>query len=233
MASCCKRGDQTLAQVRKKVNGVMVFSESKLFPSEALARSWGTRLEAKLKQEGIAAVSHRRITLGELVLKHLKYQQSLRPLGRSTIQNHEYIAHEFRNLLLPDLKAKHLIDFTRRRHAEGVARATVLSNLSPVSAAVHAAPYAHDMLSAGSAPYTPFSKKVRVRKRVVNLLSGPVPPPELGILSLGIRGDAEQVSSLRAGAGTSPRPDAARRSRTRIGSQRHSPVNRRRLAVRR
>lgn len=143
MASIQQRGDTWFAQVRLKKSGVIVFSESKSFASEALARSWAQRLEDSVRVKGVAAIMQGRITVGELILKHLAYQQKLRPLGRSTIYNHETTAHAFRDINLSDLSAKHITDFVVRRTAEGAGPATILSNLSPLSAAVHAATYAH------------------------------------------------------------------------------------------
>jgi integrase len=143
MASITQRGDGFLAQVRKKQHGVIIFSESKVFDTKALAESWGARLEAELADKGIAGVQVGRVTVGELILKHLKYQRTLRDPGRSAVQNHEYMAQQFDKIQLPDLRAKHLIDFAIRRKAEGVKPATILANISPISAAIHAAPYAH------------------------------------------------------------------------------------------
>lgn len=144
MASITRRGDGWLAQVRLKEAGRIVFSESKTFPTEALARSWAQRLEAKVRKDGPAVAVGARMTVGELIETHLAYQRKLRPLGRSTIANHEYMADQFKKVMLGDLRAKHLVDFAvRRRSDDGAAPATVLANLSVVSAAVHAAPFAH------------------------------------------------------------------------------------------
>lgn len=143
MASITQRGDAWFAQVRIKQQGVVVFSESKTFPTRGMAESWAQRLEQKVKAEGVAAVAHRHTTVGELILAHLEYQQKLRPLGRSTIHNHETTAQAFAKVRLADLTARHVTDFVLKRRAEGVSPATILANLSPLSAAVHAAPYAH------------------------------------------------------------------------------------------
>ncbi len=140
MASIQQRGEVFFAQVRIKKAGVIVFSESKTFPTEAMARSWAERLEAKVKKDGAPT---RSMTVGELILEHLAYQQKLRPLGRSTIFNHETTAQAFHKINLNDLTAKDITDFVIKRKAEGAGPATILSNLSPLSAAVHAAPYAH------------------------------------------------------------------------------------------
>jgi len=140
MASIQQRGDVFFAQVRIKKAGVIVFSESKTFPTEAMARSWAQRLEDKVKKDGAPT---RSMTVGELILEHLAYQQKLRPLGRSTIFNHETTAQAFHKIKLDELTAKDITDFVVRRKAEGAGPATILSNLSPLSAAVHAAPYAH------------------------------------------------------------------------------------------
>lgn len=140
MASIQKRGEVYFAQVRIKKSGVIVFSESKTFPTEAMARSWATRLEEKVKKEGAPS---RSITVGQLILEHLAYQQKLRPLGRSTIHNHITTAQAFSTIALTALTSKDVTDFVVRRKAEGVSPSTILSNLSPLSSAIHAAPYAH------------------------------------------------------------------------------------------
>lgn len=142
MASITQRGDTWFAQVRIKQQGVVVFSESKTFPTRAMAESWAQRLEQKVKTDGVAATAHRQTTVGELIIAHLAYQQKLRPLGRSTIHNHETTAQAFAKVRLAELTARHVTDFALKRRAEGVLPATILANLSPLSAAVHAAPWA-------------------------------------------------------------------------------------------
>ncbi len=143
MASIQQRGDQWFAQVRQKKGGTIVFSESRTFPTEAMARSWAERLEEKVKQDGAITVAQREITAGKLIRMHLEYQQKLRPLGRSTIHNHQITAQAFDSIKINDLTAKHITDFVMRRKADGVSPATIMSNLSPLSSAIHAAPYAH------------------------------------------------------------------------------------------
>jgi integrase len=149
MASYSQRGDQTLAQVRRKENGVVVFSESKLFPDKDEAKTWAEALEKKLGKEGVAATSVRGRTVGWLILKHLEYLKNIKQpkgLGRSAIQNHEYMAEEFHTLKIGQMTAKHFVDFAARRRIEDkVAPATIASNLSVVSAAIHAAPHAHGL----------------------------------------------------------------------------------------
>jgi len=140
MPSIQKRGEVFFAQVRIKKAGVIVFSESKTFPTEAMAKSWAQRLEDKVRKQGAPVKS---ITVGQLILDHLDYQQKLRPLGRSTIHNHQTVAQAFSKINLHDLTAKDITDYVIRRKAEGAGPATILANLSPLSAAVHAAPYAH------------------------------------------------------------------------------------------
>lgn len=155
MASIQQRGDVFFAQVRIKKAGVIVFSESKTFPTEAMARSWAERLEAKVRKQGAPA---RSITVGDLILEHLAYQQKLRPLGRSTIHNHQTTAQAFSKIKLDDLTAKDITDFVIRRKHEGAGPATILSNLSPLSAAVHAAPYAHGI------PADPLQVDMAIKK---------------------------------------------------------------------
>lgn len=155
MPSIQRRGDSFFCQVRVKKAGVIVFSESKTFPTEAMARSWGERLEEKVRSQGAPT---RSITVGQLILDHLAYQQKLRPLGRSTIHNHETVAQAFSAIKLDELTSKHITDYVIRRKAEGAGPATILANLSPLSAAVHAAPYAHGI------PADPMPVDVAIKK---------------------------------------------------------------------
>ncbi len=143
MASVTPRGEGFFAQVRKKQGGTVVFSESKTFPTEALAWSWANRLEEKLKKDGIAATAQRSTTVGELVLTHLEYLQKLRPIGRSCIHTYETAACEFSKVKLSEFSRKHLIDYAVRRKAQGLAASTINADIMPVSAAIHAAPFAH------------------------------------------------------------------------------------------
>jgi integrase len=147
MASITPRGDKFLAQVRIKQGGVLIFSESKLFDTRPQACSWGERLEAKVKAEGPAKHATSKTTVGQLVRLHLKAQLKVRPLlGRSTIHNHEKIAAEFDHILVRDLRPKHLIDYAvRRKTQDGVAPATIKSDLSPVSAAFGVARIAYEI----------------------------------------------------------------------------------------
>jgi integrase len=143
MPTVVRRGDSFLCQVRVQRNGVKVFSESKTFPTSERALAWGRRLEAELQERGATSVSTRHLTVGQLVLKHLAYQRSLREVGRSSIHTHESIAQAFHNVGVNQLTAKRVVDYARRRAAEGAAPATIAAELSPVRAAFHAAPHAH------------------------------------------------------------------------------------------
>ena len=143
MASISKRGEGYLAQVRIKKGGVVVFSESKTFPSEDLAESWSKRLEKEIKERGVPAVARRNITVSDLILTHLKYLKELRPIGRSAIHTYEYMATEFYSVKLEDLTSAKIHQFAARRRAEGVTPATILSNLSALSASFNAASHAH------------------------------------------------------------------------------------------
>lgn len=147
MPSIQKRGDKFLAQVRIKQGGVVIFSESKVFETEVMAKTWGDRLEAKVKKEGPAKHHSSKITVGELVDMHLAAQLKYRPLlGRSTIHNHQKIADAFRKVKVSDLTSKHLIDYAVRRKTEdGVVPATIKSDLSPISAAFGVAKIAYEI----------------------------------------------------------------------------------------
>lgn len=143
MLGIIERNGSFLAQVRVTQQGVQVFSESKTFPTREKAESWRKRLLDEIKERGIASVAARDVTVGHLILKHLKYQQSLREIGRSSIHTHQTMAQEFDKIRLRDLKASHIFAFASRRRADGVAPATIAADLSPLVAAIHAAPFAH------------------------------------------------------------------------------------------
>lgn len=147
MASYSTKPDGcVLAQVRKKQGGVQVFSESKTFPTKGEAQTWAEALEKSLNASSVQVMLIRDKTLGELILTHLEYLQKVRPLGRSAVQNHQYMAQQFTKLKLTDMQARHFTDFAiRRKNEDKVSPATILANLSPVSAAIHAAPYAHNL----------------------------------------------------------------------------------------
>lgn len=137
MPSITPRGNKFLSQVRLKQGGELIFSESKVFDTRAQALSWGERLEQKVKAQGPAKFAATKMTVGELVRKHLAAQQVIHPLlGRSTIHNHNKIADEFERVRVCDLTPKHLIDYAiRRKTKDGVAPSTIKSDLSPISAA--------------------------------------------------------------------------------------------------
>ena len=143
MASITQRGDAWYAQVRNKKFGVIVFSESKTFPSRVLAEAWAARVEEKLKKDGVAVTAQRGTTVGDLVLTHLAYLKKLRPVGRSCIHTYETAACEFAKIKLSEFTSKHLVDYAVRRKALGLAPSTINADLMPVSAAMHAAPFAH------------------------------------------------------------------------------------------
>lgn len=143
MASVTKRGDKYLCQVRVMKHGAQVFSESRTFDVEDDARRWGRKLEAEVKARGPGPVAARSITVGELIRAHLKYQRQFKELGRSTIHNHEQTAAAFDDVKVGELSVKRIIDWAARRRAEGAGPATILANLSPLSAAFHAAKHAH------------------------------------------------------------------------------------------
>lgn len=150
MASYSIVDDRILVQVRKKVAGVVVFSQSKKFPLDErkAAEGWAERLEKDLDKKGVDGVTAARISLGELIRRHGEYIAKDKPggiLGRSLEQNYDYMAQQMDKVRLDSYRAKDLIDFASRRRAEGVSPATILSNLSPVSSAINAASWAHHL----------------------------------------------------------------------------------------
>lgn len=145
MASFSKRGEKTLAQVRIMRSGVAIFQQSKTFDTRVQAEAWAKKLEAKIERDGVPSAASSRVTVGDLLERHLKYQNALRPLGRSAVHNYEYMASSsLAGVLAVDLTTKHIMDFaSMRRMRDKVTPATILSNLSALSAAIHAAKHLH------------------------------------------------------------------------------------------
>jgi integrase len=128
MPTIRKRGDTYQAQVRVKRGGVIVHQESATFPRYAMAKTWGTALEAQLQREGYQSRPSQVHTLVDLLKLYERHQLK----GREALSSGtEYslsvlAAAPFANKTLRAIHSKDLVDW-----------ATSLSRLSPATILGH------------------------------------------------------------------------------------------------
>lgn len=144
MLTIRERNGAFQAIVRVKREGVIVFDKSRTFPKEALARSWGERLDKEVSgQGGVERYSKKDITLGKLLRMHLEALESAKPLRRARSHELLQLAEAFDGLLVSELRPHDFVQFAQRRQADGTGPATVMHNLATVRAVLGAARALH------------------------------------------------------------------------------------------
>ena len=143
MLTVRNRNGRFQAIVRAKRNGVIVFEEARTFPTEALARDWGRRLDAKVQREGAPAARQRTKTLSELLVEHIEALEA-NPnvkLRRTRVTEVHQLASDNRigKLKLSELEPHHFSDWAAKRRAEGAGPTTVLHNLATIRATLNVA----------------------------------------------------------------------------------------------
>lgn len=133
------RGDQFQAIVRIKKGGAIVHQESRMFPTERLARDWGNRLEASLKTTGLPQRKLMTKTLGDLLGDYLGELEKHGEPRRTRVGELVQLSAEFSKVKLSDLSAKVFSDFAGRRRAAGTGPTTVLHNLATIRSVLNAA----------------------------------------------------------------------------------------------
>jgi integrase len=139
MPTIRKRGNVCQAIVRVKVKGVLVHQESKTFPTEALARSWGLGVEARIKNIGVLARQAESVHLGELITRYSEHLSGLKPLRRSLDHELSWLAAHFRSTKLSTLTSSVFVTFATERSKAGIGPATTLHNLSIVRTVLNSA----------------------------------------------------------------------------------------------
>lgn len=144
MPTIRKRGSSYQAIARVKQGGVVVFEEARSFPREALARDWGRRVEAQIKQHGVPQRALATTTLGTLLTRH--YEMLVKQ-GKPRQNEHEiaFLASRFAGKPLAALTAEHFSKFALERRAAGVGPSTILHNLATVRSVLNAAKPVHGL----------------------------------------------------------------------------------------
>lgn len=133
------RGDKFQAIVRVKKGGVIVHQESRMFPSERLARDWGNRLEAKLKDEGVPQRQLSVKTLGQLLKDYLDELEKHKTPRRARVHELLQLSVEFEKVKLSELASTTFVEFAGRRRKAGTGPTTVLHNLATIRSVLNAA----------------------------------------------------------------------------------------------
>lgn len=137
MPTVRKRGTRWQAIVRIKKDGAIVYQESETFSTEKLARTWGEKVEARIKLDGVQARSG--MTLSELIEKYWSALEEVKPLRRTKSWELGQLArHPIGRKRLSDLTSETFVTFARERRKEA-GPATVLHNLSTFSTVLGAA----------------------------------------------------------------------------------------------
>lgn len=133
------RGSGFQAIVRVKKDGVIVHQESKMFPTERLAKDWGRRLEDKLKADGLPQRKLSVKTLGGVLEDYLAELERHGTPRRSRVHELLQLATEFNKVKLSDLSASVFSEFANRRRKAGTGPTTVLHNLATIRSVLNAA----------------------------------------------------------------------------------------------
>lgn len=138
MPTIRERDGKFQAIVRIKRNGVLVHQESRMFPTERLARSWGDGVECQIARGGVPARQRLSTTLSDLILMYRKAREGVKPLGRTTSADLDMMERKLGTRTLEQLTADVFSTFAMERRQEA-GPATVLHNLSSIRTVMEAA----------------------------------------------------------------------------------------------
>ncbi|MDE1715773.1 site-specific integrase [Chromobacterium amazonense] len=129
------------ATVRVKQGGKVIFSASRSFPKESLARAWAQRVEIEAAAPGfIEQQAAAGITLGEIITRYREEMSQQDRLGRTK----GYVLQALLRSSITDRPAAEIetedyIEYGRMRQAEGASPATVFQDVSAIhTALIHA-----------------------------------------------------------------------------------------------
>jgi hypothetical protein len=128
MATFRKRGERWQAQVRKP--GAAAQSAS--FDTKAAAQRWATRIEHEIdegKARGKALVPAG-MTIRDMIERYEREVAPHKPIARSKNQSLQMLKRELGAIRLRSLDAAKLIDFAKRRSANGTGGVTIGIDLS-------------------------------------------------------------------------------------------------------
>lgn len=139
MSTIRERNGKWQAIVRVKEHGVIIHAEAQTFLTERLAKDWATRLERKIKADGVQARKRTRSTFGDLIDSYRKAREEVKPLGRSINADLDMLQGRLGVRPLATMTPTLWTDFARKRRAEGAGPATVLHNLATARAMLNSA----------------------------------------------------------------------------------------------
>lgn len=117
-----------VAQIRKKRGGKVVYSESKSFASEPVARAWAEKREAALGKPGaIEAAANRGVTVAKVLDWYEQDYDGATKFGRSKMGHINFLM-EYEPLassVAAELTSADLVRHAQQRHKEGTGPATI------------------------------------------------------------------------------------------------------------
>lgn len=120
------------AVVRVKRKGKIVYSESRTFDRERLARAWGKRRDLELQSaEGLEKLKAAKLTLAELITRYIAEVDAIKPFGRSKRYTLEsLLASDLARKIAIDLTSADVIEHCKIRRSEGAGPATVIQDIT-------------------------------------------------------------------------------------------------------
>lgn len=140
MPTIRERGTGFQAIVRVHKNGVLVFQQSRMFPTRRLAADWGTRLEEDVKKNGPPDTRLSELTLAHLMREHLRVMEDSGSVRRTKAAEQYLVSTYFEADTLESLHPSTFARFAAKRRAAGAGPVTIAHNLSLVRATLAAAP---------------------------------------------------------------------------------------------
>jgi len=132
MPTIRERNGRHQAIVRIKRDGVIVHQETETFSTYALAKDWGTRVEARIRLQGLPQRQLTTQTLGTLLMGHLERLQEFGNPRRTAVSELGQLAGDpkLRAVKLSELTPSVFTEFAAARRRAGAGPATVLHNLA-------------------------------------------------------------------------------------------------------
>ncbi|MCX4029040.1 tyrosine-type recombinase/integrase [Endozoicomonas sp. SM1973] len=120
------------AVVRVKRKGKIVYSESRTFDREKLAKLWGRKRELELQTpEGIQKLKVAKVTIEQLIDRYIKEVDPIKPLGRSKRYTLEQLrCSDLGKIIAAELTSSDVLEHCKIRQSEGAGPATVSQDVT-------------------------------------------------------------------------------------------------------
>ncbi|WP_163833252.1 tyrosine-type recombinase/integrase [Spartinivicinus ruber] len=120
------------AVVRVKWKGKIVYSESRTFDRERLAKAWGKKRELELQTtDGIEKLKVAKVTVAELIERYIQEVDPIKRLGRSKRYTLEQLrCSDLGRKSAVELTSSDVIDHCKIRQSEGAGPATVSQDVT-------------------------------------------------------------------------------------------------------